>query len=291
MKNQLFKLFTCIGIVLIVINGFLSCSNEPATEEKTEDQVPAFSYFDTIYLSQLDNLFGEEGKAAIIDYNIQVDTANFASSVELAYRQGQILRDTLGNILVKKMEALEPHQLPDLFWLNEVMPHFVPQLVAEGTTYYLFNDYKSWSAKAAQTPQQEDDLFMQLSLNMFPDDSIEYFFPVWFLQTWDYGGYSLLGRKHHETILNQINATWADSRFQTFRPEVLAIKDQVVNDITSPHISYWEKKSEIIAELDKIIQSNYDILDENDKMALQKRRKQFENAEKNGIKVNQQAGI
>ena len=49
-----------------------------------------------------------------------------------------------------------------------VVSQTIPQLIAEGTAYYLFNDYKKWLEIAQQTPSKEDDEF-----DLFGDDNEE----------------------------------------------------------------------------------------------------------------------
>jgi len=75
-----------------------------------------------------------------------------------------------------------------------------------------------------------------------------------------------------------------------FGEEIRFWKSLLLNDITQPDVNYWEKREKIVAELDTILVRNYPILTEADKIALQTRRKQFENPVENKISVNQQAG-
>ena len=278
-----------IGMSILSFFFLLSC-NEAAFTKKNVEQLFSTN-FNTPYLNQLHELFGEKWTKELIGYNLKMDTISSSVSLEIVYKEAQLLRDSLLKIIEQKLEKQDTQALPDLFWLKEVLPNFVPQLVAEGTRYYLFNDYGAWLQRSLQTPEPEDDLFMELCISLYPDDSIAYFFPVWFIQTWDYGGHSLLGRKHHRGILSQINAIWGDTAFLAFRAEVFQIKNDIISDIIAPKTTYWEKKEAIIAELDRIIESNYAILNENDKIALRKRRLMFEQAEQNGIQLNQQSGI
>ena len=76
-----------------------------------------------------------------------------------------------------------------------------------------------------------------------------------------------------------------------FSQEINAFKTKIIDDITSEHTTYWLDKNAILAEIDKIIAADYGILSEDDKIALQTRRQQFENAEKNGIQLNHREGV
>ncbi|MBK7338543.1 MAG: hypothetical protein IPJ00_21435 [Saprospirales bacterium] len=66
-------------------------------------------------------------------------------------------------------------------------------MVAEGTVYTLFADYGAWRRRAEETEGKEDDAFFDLCIRFFPEDSIAYFFPAYFIQTWDYGGTACWG--------------------------------------------------------------------------------------------------
>lgn len=233
-------------------------------------------------------LFGRELTAKIENYRKKFQSMQSASDFANVYREGTKLRDTIVGIMQDKIVINDPNQLPDLFWLEQAMPGFVTQIVAEGTAYYLFWNYKSLIDKTKSTSDSSDDAFVNLAIAVFPEDSIEYFYPAWFIQTWDYGGSSLLGRGVHDQLLKKMDETLQKS--DLFASEIRHWKSLLFNDITEPSVSYWEKQEKIIAELDTILVRNYSILTEADKVALQTRRKQFENPMENSISVNQQSG-
>lgn len=233
-------------------------------------------------------LFGKTLADSISTYRQHYNKIQSAADMAQVYREGTTLRDAVVQVMGDKIVVNDPNELPDLFWLEQAMPGFVPQLVAEGTAYYLFWDYKNLSSKAKTTSDPADDAFLQLAIVIFPQDSVEYFYPAWFIQTWDYGGSSLLGRGVHDQLLQKMDETLQKS--DLFAPEIRQWKTLLLNDITHPDVSYWEKQEKIIAELDTILVRNYSILTDADKIALQTRRQQFENPTENSISVNQQSG-
>lgn len=238
---------------------------------------------------RLQTLFGEELSARIRSYRQSFNAASSDEAMALAYREGTVLRDTLVRIMEEKIEVDNPEELPDLFWLEQTMPGFETQLVAEGTAYYLFWNYKTLAEKAANTGGTADDEFMALQVSIFPDDSIEYFYPAWFLQTWDYGGHSLLGRGVHFQTFQKIDKLLEKS--DLFAPELTHLKTRLVNDMVEPYVTYWETKEKIQAELDTILQTNFNVLTAADKMVLKERRQLFEVPDSNRIEVNHQSGI
>ncbi|MDZ4682182.1 MAG: hypothetical protein SGI94_17200 [Saprospiraceae bacterium] len=202
-----------------------------------------------------------------------------------SYLKGRTLRDSLVRRLPEGDGTSPP---PDLFWIKPLLPAFEPQLVAEGTAYYLFSDYRVWLRKAAQTPEREDDAFFQFCTQVFPEDSIEYFYPAWFMQTWDYGGSSLLGRGIHLRLLAAANRICTINT--PFRSEILRIKAEMINDMTQEGVEYWEQPEKIIQELDAILEGNFKILDDTDRIALSTKRKHFEEPVTHGIKTGLGSG-
>mgnify|MGYP000075322918 CR=1 FL=1 len=212
---------------------------------------------------------------------------NIRSQQELAdhYLKGKTLRDSLIGRLPESDGTAPP---PDLFWIKPMLPAFEPQLVAEGTAYYLFTDYRAWLKKAGQTPEREDDAFFQFCTQVFPEDSIEYFYPAWFMQTWDYGGSSLLGRGIHLRLLEAANRVCTTNT--PFRSEILRLKAEMINDMTQEGVEYWEQPEKIIQELDSILERNFEILDDTDRIALSTKRKHFEEPAAHGIKTGLGSG-
>ncbi len=237
---------------------------------------------------RLISLFGRNLADSMATYRQHFNAIQQATDFEQVYREGTALRDAVVRIMDDKIAVTDPNELPDLFWLEQAMPGFVSQLVAEGTAYYLFWDYKILLQKVNKTAEKTDNDFINLAITLFPEDSVEYFYPAWFIQTWDYGGSSLLGRGVHHQVLEKMDKMLQNS--DLFAPEIRQWKTLLFNDITQPDVSYWEKQEKILAELDTILVENYPILTNADKIALQTRRKQFENPEENGISVNQQSG-
>lgn len=212
---------------------------------------------------------------------------NIRNQDELAesYLKGRLLRDTIVGRLPEGDGGAPP---PDLFWIKALFPAFEPQLVAEGTAYYLFADYRTWLQKAAQTPEREDDAFFEFCTQVFPEDGIEYFYPAWFMQTWDYGGSSLLGRGIHLRLLETANRICTMNT--PFRSEILRIKAEMLNDMTQEGVEYWEQPEKIIQELDAILGGNFEILEDADRIALSTKRKHFEEPAAHGIKTGLGSG-
>lgn len=275
--------------------------DEPWLKVKTKEELTGWIYAGGVHFHLNDDnkkarllmqrrlkvLFGEVADE-ILNYQQSYTQVQSTQDFITNYRKGNQLRDTLVQLLETRI-PVDHDQLPDLFWLKEAMPAYQPALVAEGTLYYLFKDFKTLKEKASQTDGKEDDAFCDLMLAVHAMDSVEYFFPSWFLQTWDYGGYSMLGQGIHFDILTKIEGL--KNQNNPFKDEYIEIKDELLNDMTNQYVEYGEGSVKIINEIKRILSANFSVLTTNDVVELKARIKQFENPDKHNIKVNLKAGI
>lgn len=276
--------------------------DEPWLKVSTADNTVGWIYAGAIHLGttpdselgkilrekRLINLFGPEGADRIRAYRSDFHRMTTAKEVLATYQTGRQIREEFVDQLEEKIDAYNTTIQPDLFWLEEALPGFVPQLVAEGTAYYLFEDYRQWIKKAKATKELVDDQFVEFKIQAFPMDSIEYFFSAWQIQTWDYGGSSLLGRGFHFALLQAANQLVEQAH--PLRGEILEVKRSIIEDILQPANTFWESKEKVLIEVDNILQADLSILDKNDRIALQARREQFTDPEANEIKMNERAG-
>lgn len=278
--------------------------DEPWLKVKTEQNLEGWVYGGAVHFDidnptvlskkimekRLQTFFGKELTIRINRYKTNYDSVKTSNDFAANLREGLDLRDTLTAILESRINVTDNYnQLPDLFWIENAVPGFVTQLVAEGTIYYLFQDFKQLQQKALKTSGAEDDDFVALNLLVYSADSVEHFFPSWFIQTWDYGGCSLLGKGEHLKILKLIDQNLNKS--DLFAAEINELKDKLINDITNKEVEYWENKDKILAELDAILAANFRrALTNEDIIALKTRRKQFEFPVENKIKTNLRTG-
>ncbi|MBV6427985.1 MAG: hypothetical protein KIPDCIKN_02508 [Haliscomenobacter sp.] len=237
---------------------------------------------------RLQTFFGEEVAQRIDAFRTDWETVSSSNALSACFLESAELKDELNAKLESGIQIRDSGELPDLFWLETAIPGHIPQLVAEGTVYTLFADYGAWRRRAEETEGKEDDAFFDLCIRFFPEDSIAYFFPAYFIQTWDYGGHSLLGRGIHRQLLSGLDRLFREK--SPFTPEILRMKTDLVNDITAAEGTYWEKQDAIIRELEGILEAQYPILDKADRAALSTRLKQFQTPEKFSILLNQQSG-
>lgn len=267
---------------------------EPWLKVETEKGLQGWVYAGGIDFSNKKNTLLEKRTIALLGKSFykEIDAYQKKHKVILTdkdfaenYRVGVYLRDSMVAVIDAFLEELPVDtRLPDFFWLEDVMPGFIPQLVSEGTRYYLFADYRHWGQKGKESEGIADNEYIETCFARFPTDSIEYFFSAWTLQTWDYGGHSLLGRGIHLKILSLLDSCMLKN--ELFKPEILELKNEILDDITVDYITFWESKDKILEEVDEILAANISIVNKEDKIALEVRRMQFESANKNNIKLN-----
>ncbi|MBR9919436.1 MAG: SH3 domain-containing protein [Bacteroidetes bacterium] len=233
---------------------------------------------------RLKSLFGESLAASMKDYRKGYVSAKTDLELGTQYENVNSLKEQAANKMESFIRVGNSQEVPDLFWLEEAMPAIQPQLVAEGTAYDLFHDYASWRSRASKTSGKEDDVFFDLCIALYSLDSIEYYWPVYFLQTWDYGGHSELGAGKHEMLLRKMDETIRSA--PSFAPQIEEMKHALVEDILGPNVTYWNKQEAILQEMDSILLDPPAILTESDLIALKQRKKQFEDPAANALSLN-----
>lgn len=238
---------------------------------------------------RLNSFFGNITTAKMQRHRRNFSRLTTADGWARTYHIALELRDTLNYKLNEKISLAEGEPIPDLFWLKDYIPGFVVQLVADGSRYFLFIDYKQWGEIAPLTMGNEDDRFTEICYKTYPMDSVEYFYKAWFKQTWAHGGSSLLGRGIHKGLLDDIQTAMMQGNL--FQTDLMALKRDIVNDITDTDNTYWDSKEKILQEIDSILDAKYTILTAEDFIAIRERRRMFEAHKRYGIQLNLRTGV
>jgi len=233
-------------------------------------------------------IFGKEYFAKIAKYRELYKNASADKNIQAALKMGDSLRVDLENILLMKATVSEETgMIANLEWLDVLMPGYQASLVAEGTEYRLFKDFRQIKEKAKKTSGDADNQYVEYCMNYY-SDSIEYFFGKNYMLLSDVEGASLLGEGRHYELLKGINDCEKNKLFQL---EFTAFKNQLLDDIMGIYgTTYWQPLDKILAEIDKITKANFLILTKEDAIALVTRRSQFLSAKANNIVVNLRAG-
>lgn len=235
---------------------------------------------------RLKRLFGSRMVQEVETYQRQYkDTKTDEAFAEL-YRSNKKLEVEMNEKLANlyqfdKLSEADLYNQPDLFWIDDPIPAMSLSLVAEGTIYQIYTNINDLSKKAKQTQGTLDDEFVAILKQMY-DDDVAQGYPSWFLQTWDYGGYSLLGQGKHIKMLNRLNSLAAKTPL--FNNEIERIKNSIVSDITDGQ-HYGEKSETIVAEIDSILYNNHPVLTDSDIIVLKNRRPMFTEPDRFKISV------
>lgn len=250
-----------------------------ATENKAAieriNQMQMQSFFDKKIIDRI-NTYGKQ-------WLLSKSSTAFADT----YLLGEKTQGEINEILGDNIEIDDPSNLIDMSWLENSFQGFQNSLVAEGTMFNIFKDFRIMYAKAKETEGTEDDDFITFQFHVNELDSVEHFYKSWFMQTWDYGGHSLLGQGKHYSLLNEANELLTKSKL--FEKPILAIKTEILNDISAEYITYWEPKEKILEEMKKIISADLEFLTTEDKILIKTRYEQFKKPAANKIEVNNRA--
>lgn len=274
LEEPWFKVATPSGQQGWIYGGVFHFCETPAADLLKRKRLQAF--FDTAQVRRM------------VEFRRAFTSVATAKDLSQVYREGLKLRTEIVNRLDDRLARLEGNPIPNLFWLEEDLPGFVLQLVADGTAYHLFVDFRQWEERSKKTAAKGDDAFFGLCFQAFPQDSIEYFFPAWTIQVGENRGHSLLGRGIHRQIIRQMDQVIKES--DLFEPEILSMKTEVINDITRPYVTYWESQDQIIAELEAIMTGDHRCLNQRDLVGLEVRLTQFRDPGRHGIELNFKSG-
>ena len=234
---------------------------------------------------RLSSFFGPEKTRQILQYRTDFYSVENPRDFENVFIRGTILRDSLVETMGNKIEIFNHENLPDLSWIEDAMPGFTSEMIAEGTRYYLFQDYGKMRVWAKSTSAEEDDAFFEFMTFVNADEDLEGFYPVWFEQAWEHGGYSLLGEGKHLSVLTRMEKLMETQKL--FRNPNLKLKMKLLKDIlNSPTGAYGASAEKITEEIDAIISADFKILSKAEKANLALRKKHFLEPAKFGLKLD-----
>jgi hypothetical protein len=272
--------------------------NEPWLKVQTEDNQIGWLYagavkfdatgkgktlYNDIVRKRLANFFGQNAGQLIESYNQKYNETETAYEFAQLFELGQKLRDTL-IVQLNQIDLSQTPEVPDLFWIDEPLPALVPTQIVDANMFHLFFDYKELYQKALNTVGDEDEAFVSLFYTMYSLDSIEYFYPSWYLKMNDSPQtYSLLGENIHLDMLARMDSLAIQT--DLFQSPLIQIKIEILQDVLTNN-TYWRNTEDIIKEMNQILKADFELLSKADKIALQERVKMFQAPEKYEILVD-----
>ncbi|MEZ4926564.1 MAG: SH3 domain-containing protein [Saprospiraceae bacterium] len=229
--------------------------------------------------------FGKALTARVESFPDKVSALTDEEHCALSYRQIRGMRDTM--LFLLKHRA-EPEGQVTYDWMANLVPGLVYQRSLTGDAPDMFFDYGHWLKTATKSTGDADDAFFKFNCMIFPMDSVESPFPVWKFQMSATESASQLGTGVHVKVLDQIDQLLSASPI--FKPELLATKDAILDDILDKNTQFWQTKDLILQELDSILVKTPACLNTKESSALKVRRVMLEAAENNGVRIGLRSG-
>ncbi|MCH2023481.1 MAG: hypothetical protein MK207_13480 [Saprospiraceae bacterium] len=230
------------------------------------------------------NFFGPSLAQQITTYHNKAQNITTLSAFNSIFSMSQLLKDNLEDYMNLNIPMLKSTQLPDFFWLNELIDGMLVHYIPEHQKYYLFKDLKYWQKISQKTLEPEDNNFIELLMAIYPEDSIEYIYYGWELPIDSTITCSLLGSDIHYNILEKMILVSSDSN-KYFKLETQKLKQALVDDI-SKNKHYWMPLDSIQKELTYIIDKNFKCLEKHDWIAIKTQKKILNEHQKNNIQIN-----
>jgi hypothetical protein len=234
------------------------------------------------------SIFGASLTRQMNQYHHQFQQIKTEQDVAAVLSTGISLQEALSQKLLTYATPGPNAEFMDIRWLPRVFPGFVPNLVAEGTRYQVFLDYRDWGKIARKTNGIQDDLYLDVQYLIHPQDSMEYVYPAWIMETSAVDRYHLLGSGIQAQVLDKINAQYDTQN--PFKELLMTIKKAVISDIIDADAVYWLPLKEVTRELDAILAKDYRIISKEERVAMETRRKQLDQPEVFQIISNVRAG-
>lgn len=210
---------------------------------------------------------GEEGIALLEQYQQTYAQATDALSVARLPIEARKLKTSLLTIINDNKFV---DQTPLILSLLEgQLPGMQAFLLQDSPGLYLFLDFKELADKASKTNGQCDDQLFELYYHIYPIDSIEYFYPAWQLEGRPGKGFSVLGDKVHQALLEELDKLLICE--DILQQEIDYIRGLIFNDLLDPGVLYWNSRDLAIAELQQIKDSELKCIKEEVKQQLENR--------------------
>lgn len=226
-------------------------------------------------------LFGSSLAQQIAAYQKEVISTSTLPAFRTLYSRAKILKDGLEQQMAVHLKSAQ--ELPDFFWLNELMDGLLVHYIEEENKYYLFKDLRVWQKISQQTMTKEDDNFVEVLLATYSSDSIGFHFHGWELPIDSNTMCSLLGSNIHSQVLDKIEIALDSNGY--FNTEIYDLKQALIDDIAVAE-QYWLPLEPIQEELNKIIKKKYSFLSAGDRIALRTRRQLLQKHVENNIAIN-----
>jgi hypothetical protein len=214
-------------------------------------------------------IFSDDEINSIVSLYRTMNEVKTESDFAKFYKEVQTVKNRL-DATVDAIYQNDMNAKPKTAWLYTFFPFLYLSYGPEGMSVFYIEHYPSYYSLANKTDSTADNAFISLMIESYGE--FYHWTGNWFLQTWDYGGRSLLGTGVHLSILEKSESL--SRRTKNFDSELNALREQIIRDIEFS-LAYDQPKEKAVAELKEILSTIN--LTPQEKTTLETRLAEFEN--------------
>lgn len=237
---------------------------------------------------QLQSVLGADFMARYLPWRTAFENLSRARKTAPWYRETLQVRAALEAAKRNRPEQHEADYRPGLDWLPGLFPGLAFEWPQAEYLPISRIDYGFFGRLASEKKDAQAIRYFAFCISIFPKDSIESAFPIWKMPLSERRRCSSLGAGAHLQALQTIDRLLPQT--PDFRAELLQWKDLIIEDIVGKEAVFWYAAEPIRQELDQICTEALECLQEQDRIALQERRRHFEAPEANGLKTDLRSG-
>lgn len=199
--------------------------------------------------NSLEKYFDKNQINIIQDYKTSFSRIKSSKDLADTYRKANNVMKVINDVLNESKEInTSSFDVAKFKWLDTYLPGIELGYGAEGIGVNAVTYYPDFIAKAKVTAEKSDDAFLKLMTDLFGNSGDIY--PKWFVMTWDYGGYTMLGKGTHTNYLKKITSTAKIS--PEFANEIKEVRLRLFDDIQNS-LNLGTPKATAIKEVKSIM--------------------------------------
>lgn len=219
--------------------------------------------FDRIFNNRIQIIFGNEILEQIHIYLEEKDQIKtLAGFSALQNRAERIVQE-----IIKRLNEFQQKRDYNFFWLNDILNGYLLHYDENKQQFKFYKDLVFWNRAAQLSPSNSDDLYLDILLSNYCEDSVE-FEQACYLLPYDSSQWiSLMGRGIFYDILMRIDRFELENTLY-FKASVDQLLLKLINNIKSNHY-YWLDKESVLDEMDRIVHAAFNCIPDHDLISIQ----------------------
>lgn len=218
--------------------------------------------FDRIFNNRFQMIFGDEILEQIHIYLQEKDQIKtLAGFAALQNRAEMIIQKIL-----KRLNGFQQKREYYFYWLNDILDGFLLHFDEKKQLFIFYKDLIFWKKAAQLSPSNTDDLYLDVLLSNFCEDSIEYDQACYLLPYDSSQWISLMGQGIFYDILMRIDRFELENTTY-FEAPVEQLLNKLINNIKSNHY-YWLDQESVLDEMDRIVHAGFNCIADHDLISI-----------------------